>query len=157
MEVRNSNTSNLVNSDYIRYSTEPSYFYKKTPVMLLLAKILYGVIIFVLAGFGIYFLFKSKQDYLSQDLLDFNKRSAEWNYSARNEFNDWEILIKNEMNLTIYLENEVKKMHQYEDNEMIYYDPLQKISKNMAPLISNINLKKKKSDSSVRNNLILVI
>jgi len=31
----------------------------------------------------------------------------------------------------------------------LYYNPLQKINKNIAPLISNIKLNKKKSDTSV--------
>jgi hypothetical protein len=148
MEIRNSQTNKLVERSYSRSIQEP-YFTKKAPVMMLLAKILYGVVIFVLIGFGVYFLYMSKQDDLSQDVIDFNKKSAEWNQSARSEFEDWEITIKNEKNLTIYLENEVKKMHQYEDNENIYYNPLQKISKNLAPLISNIKLTKKKSDASV--------
>jgi len=40
-------------------------------------------------------------------------------------------------------------MHHYEDGGNLYYEPFQFVSKNLAPLISNIELKKKKSDLSV--------
>jgi hypothetical protein len=41
----------------------------------MLVKILYGVVIFVLFGYGVYFVYMSKQDLLSKDLMDFNKKS----------------------------------------------------------------------------------
>jgi hypothetical protein len=40
-------------------------------------------------------------------------------------------------------------MHHYEDGGNLYYEPFQFVSKNLAPLISNIQLKKKKSDLNV--------
>jgi hypothetical protein len=148
---RASNRNNLVERSN-SLSNIDSYFFKKASVVVLLAKILYGVVTFVLVGFGVYFLFMSKQDVFSQDVIDFNRHSMEWNQTARAEFEDWRITIKNEMNTSIYLENEAKKMHQYDDTDQIFYNPLQKVSKNLAPLISNIKLNKKKSDASVSIN-----
>lgn len=55
----------------------------------------------------------------------------------------------NEKNLSLHLRNDYEKMHKYDDNERLYYDPLQKVNENIAPLISNIKLTKKKSDASV--------
>ena len=147
MEGRRSNQNHLVQRESL---TVNPYFNKKSVVMLFYAKVLYGVVVFVLFGFGLYFLFRSKQDDLSKDVIDFNKKSAEWNESARGEFEDWTISIKNEKNTTLYLENEVSKMHKYDDMDSIYYNPLQKVAKNLAPLISDIKLTKRKSDKSVR-------
>jgi hypothetical protein len=145
---RASKTRNLVEDENYTKIIDP-YFIKKQSVIFMLAKILYGVIVYVILGLGIYFLSESKGDHLTQDLIDFNNKSLHWNNTYRNEFEDWDISIKNIKNTTIYLDNEVKKMHQYEDNEQIYYNPLQKVSKNLAPLIADIKLEKKKSDASV--------
>jgi hypothetical protein len=147
---RTSNRNNLVERSNSYSYIEP-YFFKKASVMILLAKILYGVITFVLIGFGVYFLYMSKQDVLSKDVLDFNRRSLEWNQTARSDFENWQIVIKNENGKILNLENEEKKMHQYDDTDQIYYNPLQKVSKELTQLISNLKLTKKKSDSSVGN------
>jgi hypothetical protein len=106
-------------------------------------------------GFGVYFLYESKQDDLSQDQINFNKKSNEWNQTNyRENLKSWEIYISNEKNTSLYLINDEEKMHKYDDNEQLYYNPLQKINKNIAPLISNIKLTKKKSDASVHLMLI---
>jgi hypothetical protein len=65
---------NLMNNDR-DYNLDPIYSVKKASVMYLLGKILYGVVIFVLFGYGIYFLYMSGQDYLTKDLNDFNEKS----------------------------------------------------------------------------------
>jgi hypothetical protein len=151
---RSSNQNNLVERSNSYSNIEP-YFFKKASVMILLAKILYGVIIIVLFGYGVYFLYMSKQDVLSKDIIDFNRRSLEWNQTARSDFEDWQIVIKNENGKSLTLENEEKKMHQYDDTDQIYYNPLQKVSKEMTQLISNLKLTKKKSDASVRNLFLI--
>jgi hypothetical protein len=152
--TRSSNLNNLVERSNSYSNIEP-YFFKKTSVMILLAKLLYGVITFVLIGFGVYFIYMSKQEILSKDVLDFNRRSLEWNQTARSNFEDWQIVIKNENGKSVTLENEEKKMHQYDDTDQIYYNPLQKVSKEMTQLISNLKLTKKKSYASV-GNLFLI-
>jgi hypothetical protein len=65
---------NLMNNDR-DFDLDPVYSVKKASVMYLLGKILYGVVIFTLFGYGIYFLYMSGQDYLSKDLNDFNEKS----------------------------------------------------------------------------------
>jgi hypothetical protein len=154
MEHRRSNTNQLVDRESI---TINPYFDKKSEVMYFYAKVLYGVVIFILFGFGVYFLSISKQEDISKDFYEFNKKSAEWNESMRSEFKDWTISLRNEKNVTIYLENEAEKMHKYDDIDSIYYNPLQKVAKNLAPLIEDIKLNKQKSDKSVRFNFILKI
>lgn len=146
MQNRKSHTNQLVERESL---TVNPYFDRKSIVMFFYAKVLYYVVIFILFGFGIYFLYMSKLDEISKDFKDFNKKSAEWNESLRSEFHDWTISLKNEKNTTIYLENEFSKMHKYDDEDSIYYNPLQKVSKNLAPLISDIKLKKRKADNSV--------
>jgi len=66
------------------------------------------------------------------------------------EFEEWSIKIYNQKNLSLTFEKDHKKMHHYDDGENLYYEPLQFVLKNLAPLISNIQLKKKKSDLSVK-------
>ena len=72
-----------------------------------------------------------------------------WNDTFVKELDEWKIEIKNEKNSSIKLEKDHKKMHHYEDGGNLYYEPFQFVSKNLAPLISNIQLKKKKSDLNV--------
>jgi hypothetical protein len=73
MDDRNSK-GNLINGDR-DYNLDPVYSVKKASVMYLLGKILYGVVILTLFGYGVYFLYMSGQDYLSKDVNDFNERS----------------------------------------------------------------------------------
>ncbi len=60
-----------------------------------------------------------------------------------------QIYISNEKNTSLYLIDDEEKMHKYDDSEKLYYNALQKINKDISPLISNIKLTKKKSDASV--------
>jgi hypothetical protein len=70
---RGSKVNNLISDR--DYNLDPVYTVKKASVMYLLGKILYGVVIFVLFGYGIYFLYMSSQDYLSKDIHEFNQKS----------------------------------------------------------------------------------
>ena len=90
----------------------------------------------------------SKQDIVSQDFIDFNSKSNEWNRTNRLEFEPWSFMLKNNLNETVILKQDTTKMHQYDDKDEIYYNPLQFTSPNLAPLINNIELTKKKTDSS---------
>lgn len=93
----------------------------------------------------------SKQENLSQDFHDFNKKSREWNDSDyRTQFKQMQIYISNEKNTSLYLIDDEEKMHKYDDNEKLYYNALQKVNRDISPLISNIKLAKKKSDASVK-------
>lgn len=114
----------------------------------MLAKILYVVIIVLLLSYGFYFLYMSGQDLFQKDQHDFDVKSAAWNNTYLKEFEDWKISLKNEMSTSLNLDKDYSKMHQYEDSDALYYSPFQFGSNNMANLIHNIKLNKKKSDSS---------
>jgi hypothetical protein len=56
----------------------------------------------------------------------------------------------NEKNVSKELEVDKKKMHDYEDSDHIYYEPYQYVLKNLGPLMQDVELKKRRTDDSVR-------
>ena len=116
----------------------------------MLAKILYGVVVVVLLGYGIYFVYMSKQDLYSKDVNDFNRVAEEWNDTKVNELRDWSISLKNWRNDTISLKGETTKRHQYEEGHQLFYDAFQFVENNLVSLIQNMNLNKTKADSIVK-------
>jgi hypothetical protein len=56
----------------------------------------------------------------------------------------------NEKQVSKELEPDNKKMHDYEDSEHIYYEPFQFVLKNLGPLMQDIELKKRRTDDSVK-------
>ena len=60
-----------------------------------------------------------------------------------------EFSIINQNNKSKPLEKDKNKMHDFEDKDLIYYDPFQFILKNLGPLIQDVELIKKKADDSV--------
>ena len=72
MERRHSQNDQLVED--FDFSFDP-YLVKKNSVLFMLGKILYGAIVFVCFGLGVYFSYESTKDILSKDSIDFNKKS----------------------------------------------------------------------------------
>jgi hypothetical protein len=72
MSTRNSNHNKLIENDFHALK---EYNQKKEVVLLLLGKILYGVIILTILGYGIYLLHISKGEELSKEMNEFNYRS----------------------------------------------------------------------------------
>ena len=73
MSGRNSKHKNLLEDDF---KLVIDHSVKKAEVLNLLGKILYGVVIFTLFGYGIYFIYLGKQDLFSKDINDFNLKSG---------------------------------------------------------------------------------
>ena len=63
-------------------------------------------------------------------------------------FADWRIYLKNEKNFTVKLDKDLKKMHDYDDQDQIYYKPFQFMSYNIR-LLENIKFNKVYLESTV--------
>jgi hypothetical protein len=148
MDGRGSKGNNLMGGDR-DYEIDPVYSVKKASVMYLLGKILYGVVIFVLFGYGAYFLFMSSQDYLSKDINDFNLRSEDWNRTYLHDVKEWKVSIANEKGVTMQLTQDKKKMHEYDDSDRIYYDSFQYVLGSLNPMIRDVELRKRRTDDNV--------
>jgi hypothetical protein len=153
MEGRNSKSRNLIETSQLNNNENDfifdPYFIRKSPVLILLGKILYGVLVFILFGFGVYFIYESKQESLFKDLKVFNLKSSEWNKTYNSEFGHWKLQLSNINDKSLILNKEFKKMHDYEDSNNLYYEPLEFTSSNLLSLIQNIPLNKSNHDSSV--------
>ncbi len=73
MSARNSKQNNLIDNDF---HAENEYNQRKEVVLYMLGKILYGVVVISLLGYGIYFLYISKGEDLSKELNEFNYQSG---------------------------------------------------------------------------------
>lgn len=69
MSARNSKHNNLIDNDF---HGEKEYNQRKEVVLYMLGKILYGVVVISLLGYGIYFLYISKGEDLSKEINEFN-------------------------------------------------------------------------------------
>jgi len=68
----------------------------------------------------------------------------EWNETYSNDFANWKISIKNEINQTIELNKDERKMLAFDDSINIHYKPFQYISSNFTDLLADIKLNKLK-------------
>ncbi len=141
------NIERIYNDTYKSQSN--SYSSKKYSVMFLLVKMLYVGVICVLFGLGMFNIMQSGREDLKQDKDDFNRKSYEWNITNREILDSWDISIYNDKGISLDLIEDNEKMHKYDDKKELFYNPLQMVRKDISPLISNIQLKKTKSDASV--------
>ena len=63
-------------------------------------------------------------------------------------FSDWIVYLKNVKNFSVKLEKDVKKMHDYDDQDEIYYKPMQFMSHNIR-ILENIKFNKVYLESTV--------
>ena len=105
----------------------------------------------------VYFVHMSDQEELKEDLTQFNMVSEAWNNSYHDDFADWRIKIKNPWSENkINLVKDTHKMHNYEDQDEIFYRPLQFITTNIS-IFDGIHFKKVYAESTVSINSLTTV
>ena len=84
----------------------------------------------------------SKKSSLNKEEIAFNEASDLWNKTFREPFSKWEISIKNQENKEINIQQNFDKMHDYDDANLLYYNPLQYINDYVASLLDQVKMKK---------------